>query len=117
MGGNLGSAESTEIKTLTEITLHRQQRQSHIGVKEKVILEIFTNFNRKHAWWCPSFSMFSETFHSLLLYLHTIIFTAYLTLPVPILDKAKINLNFYSHISLWCRKRFYEGIKGLHQTF
>ena len=31
--------------------------------------------------------------------------------------RAKINLNFYFHTSLWCLKRFYEGLKGLHKTF
>ena len=29
----------------------------------------------------------------------------------------KINLNFCFHTSLWCLKRFYEGLKGLHITF
>ena len=29
----------------------------------------------------------------------------------------KINLNFYFHTSLWCLKKFYEGLKGLHKTF
>ena len=29
----------------------------------------------------------------------------------------KINLNFYFYTSLWCLKRFYEGLKGLHKTF
>ena len=28
--------------------------------------------------------------------------------------RKKINLNFYFHTSLWCLKRFYEGLKGLH---
>ena len=28
--------------------------------------------------------------------------------------REKINLNFYFHTSLWCLKRFYEG---LHKTF
>ena len=27
----------------------------------------------------------------------------------------KIKLNFYFHTSLWCLKRFYEGLKGLHK--
>ena len=31
--------------------------------------------------------------------------------------KEKINLNFYFHTSLWCLKRFCEGLKGLHKTF
>ena len=31
--------------------------------------------------------------------------------------KEKINLNVYFHTSLWCLKRFYEGLKGLHKTF
>ena len=31
--------------------------------------------------------------------------------------KEKINLNFYFHTYLWCLKRFYEGLKGLHKTF
>ena len=29
----------------------------------------------------------------------------------------KINLNFYFHTSLWCFKRFYKGLKGVHKTF
>ena len=36
--------------------------------------------------------------------------------PEPGLRK-KINLSFYFHTSLWCLKRFYEGLKGLHKTF
>ena len=31
--------------------------------------------------------------------------------------REKIKLNFYFHTSLWCPKRFYEGLKGLHKTF
>ena len=31
--------------------------------------------------------------------------------------REKINLNFYFHTFLWCLKRFYEGLKGLHKTF
>ena len=31
--------------------------------------------------------------------------------------REKINLNFYFRTSLWCHKRFYEGLKGLHRTF
>ena len=31
--------------------------------------------------------------------------------------KIKINLNFYFHTPLWCLKRFYEGLKGLHKIF
>ena len=31
--------------------------------------------------------------------------------------REKINLNLYFHTSLWCLKRFYEGLKGLHKTF
>ena len=30
--------------------------------------------------------------------------------------REKINLNFYFHTSLWCLKRFYEGLKGLKGT-
>ena len=29
----------------------------------------------------------------------------------------KIELNFYFHTSLWCLRRFYEGLKGLPKTF
>ena len=29
----------------------------------------------------------------------------------------KTNLNFYFHTSLWCLKRFNEGLKGLYKTF
>ena len=31
--------------------------------------------------------------------------------------REKINLNFNFHTFLWCLKRFYEGLKGLHKTF
>ena len=31
--------------------------------------------------------------------------------------REKINLNVYFHTSLWCLKKFYEGLKGLYQTF
>ena len=31
--------------------------------------------------------------------------------------REKINLNFCFHTSLWCRKRFCKGLKGLHKTF
>ena len=45
----------------------------------------------------------------------------YLTLPVLCISEScieiKINLSFYFHTSLWCLKRFYEGLKGLHKTF
>ena len=41
-----------------------------------------------------------------------------LTLLAPIPDKEKkVNLNFYFHISLWCLRRFYDGLLGLHKTF
>ena len=29
----------------------------------------------------------------------------------------KFKLKFYFHTSLWCFKRFYKGLKGLHKTF
>ena len=31
--------------------------------------------------------------------------------------REKIKLNFYFHTSLWCLKRFYEGLYDLHKTF
>ena len=31
--------------------------------------------------------------------------------------RKKINLNFYFDTSLWCLKRFYEGLNDLHKTF
>ena len=33
------------------------------------------------------------------------------------LHKIKINLNFYFYSSLWCLKKFSEGLKGLHKPF
>ena len=32
-------------------------------------------------------------------------------------DREEINPNFYFRNSLWCLKRFYKGLKGLHKTF
>ena len=29
----------------------------------------------------------------------------------------KIKLNFYFYTYLWCLKRFYQGLSGLHKTF
>ena len=44
-----------------------------------------------------------------------------LTLPARCISessiKIKLNLNCYFHTSLWCLKRFYEDLKGLHKTF
>ena len=37
--------------------------------------------------------------------------------PVHYYIKIKIKLNCYFHTSLWCIKRFYEGLYGLHKTF
>ena len=31
--------------------------------------------------------------------------------------REKINLNLYFHTSLWCLKKFYEGLKGFHKIF
>ena len=31
--------------------------------------------------------------------------------------REKINFKFYFHTFLWCLKRFYKGLKGLHKTF
>ena len=48
------------------------------------------------------------------------IFQVNLTLPAPFIlescSKIKIDLNFYFHTSLWCLKRFYEGLKGHKNT-
>ena len=42
-----------------------------------------------------------------------------LILNVPCISEScleiKIKLNFYFHTSLWCLKKFYEGLKGLHK--
>ena len=43
-----------------------------------------------------------------------------LTLPIPCISESciKTNINlFFFHTSLWCLKRFYEGLKSLHKTF
>ena len=32
-------------------------------------------------------------------------------------QREKFNLTFYFHTSLWCLKRFYEGLQGLNKTF
>ena len=31
--------------------------------------------------------------------------------------REKTDLNFYFNTPLWCFKRFYDGLKGLHKTF
>ena len=31
--------------------------------------------------------------------------------------REKSKLNFHFHTSLWCLKRFHDGLKGLHKTF
>ena len=32
-------------------------------------------------------------------------------------QREKVKLYFYFHTSLWCLERFYEGLKGPHETF
>ena len=48
-------------------------------------------------------------------------FQIVLTLKDPFISERcieiKIELNFYFHTSLWCLKRFYEGLWGLRKTF
>ena len=44
------------------------------------------------------------------------IFINYPSRPNPV-RREKIKLNVYFRTSLWCLKRFYEGLKGLHKTF
>ena len=44
-----------------------------------------------------------------------VLFKRNLTLPV--LCKIKIYQNVFLDISLWCRKRFYEGLYGFYKTF
>ena len=39
----------------------------------------------------------------------------FLTLTAPIPDQEKKLIQIF--ISLWCLKRLYEGLKGLHKTF
>ena len=60
----------------------------------------------------PSTVFFEESMLFLLaLNEESMLFLLALTLNVPIPDKVKkIKLNFYFHTSLWCLKRFYEGL-------
>ena len=50
-----------------------------------------------------------------------LVFFTNLTLKDPCISEScieiKIKLNFYFHTSLWCLERFYESVKGLHETF
>ena len=46
----------------------------------------------------------------------TYLASIFLTIPVPT-RREKINLNFYFQTSLWCLKRFYKSLTGLHKTF
>ena len=39
-----------------------------------------------------------------------------LTLPVTIVGEDKIKWNFYCHTSLWCRKKYYVGLKCLRKA-
>ena len=50
----------------------------------------------------------------------TLYFLFLFCLPTPCISesciKIKINLNFYFYTSLWCLRRFYEGLSGRHET-
>ena len=60
---------------------------------------------------------FQVRFESLIYYPFRFI----LTLKDPLFSESwieiKIKLNFYFPTSLWCLKRFHEGLKGLYETF
>ena len=68
---------------------------------------------------CQSFSIYHWNLNSI--WAHNLIKLSLLTLPTLFISesciKIKINLNVYFHTSLWCLKRFYEDLKGLHETF
>ena len=64
-----------------------------------------------------NFSIVNATFENI--WSHTFLLLSLLILktshPNP-RRREKIKLNLYFHTSLWCLKRFYEGLKGLHKT-
>ena len=92
------------------------------GVPEAV------TFNHKKSWTqvfscglCESFknTCLRNICERLLLYIVQILSLGLfqfflLTLPAPILaEEKKLYRSFYFHTSLWCLKRFYEGLKGI----
>ena len=97
-------------------------------------LELVSLFYFLHEFWWKTFlllySIHWQNFIVWLLFLGKILGNmpfflhdqkVLLTLNVPCISKScveiKIKLNFYFHTSLWCLKRFYEGLKGIHKTF
>ena len=90
----------------TEFSLERNIT-TDIGMNFSSMQVTFKIINKKH-----------ERMYSILCRICSKLTISILTLPVPIQDEEKkIKLNFHFHTSLWCLKRFYEGLKGLHKTF
>ena len=81
------------------------------------ILKLFAVWSFLQSWHLTLWYKYSQ--NDQVLFKNPAAFTArMLTLPVPITDEGeKINLNIYFHSSLWCLKRFYEGLKGFQKTF
>ena len=80
----------------------------------KCFHENFAKFEEHFFLWNTSDGCFWKYIVHLLLYF-TYCNLFNLSCPSPPRRK-KINLNLYFHTSLWCVKRFYEGLKGLHKT-
>ena len=76
----------------------------HDRVKHNIIKEVWaTTYADLHWYLC--------TLHKKLMFSIKKFLKNFLTLSIPIPGKEKkINLNFNFHTSLWCLKRFYEGL-------
>ena len=74
---------------------------------EKDVLENFANFVGKH---------FVGVSDPQARYLAMMQYDAYPSRPNPG-RRENTKLSFYFNTALWCLKRFYEGLTGLHKTF
>ena len=99
-------------KSVSFYDIFKSQKQPQILHQDELIMPFFTmNMVRDNFWqfkcW-PDVVLWTMT---------CIIVSPVLTGNVPYISEScieiKIKLNFYFHTSLWCHKRFYEGLKNL----
>ena len=81
--------------------------------KRQIWVELTVNYSWKitHTLFYGPYQSLKKCFHWLDFYLQIKV-NPYRPNPG---QKGKINLNFYFHTSLWCLKRFYEGLLRHHK--
>ena len=81
---------------------------------QRVLLFVFAKGRITHSW--QGLKSLLNKYGVIFRLLFIKLFDLCYVLTLPVLDDKK-KLNLYFKTSFWCRKRFSEGLKGLHKTF